>query len=112
MKKQNKQQYERKSINKEFQIRHRKFGIFQAQVPEIGILFFPQSEMPEYGIYRFKSVDDAEGVIAYLESIGLKKRDMSIEAWDDKLNSRLLSLAQKIIIAEKNAQFHGIYGRA
>lgn len=103
---------EREKVKCEVQIRHKQFGVFQAHIVEIGLLFYPQSEMPEFGIHKFRSLNDAQDAIAYFTSVGLKRRDFSIEAWNSQLDEHLHQLSKSIAIAEKGAQQCGIYGTA
>jgi hypothetical protein len=75
-----------------FQVRHRVLGIYQGSA--IALAFWhPSSAMPEYGLCRFSTKDNAQGLVDFLTSSAcaepLDANDLTIEAYDLAEHERL-----------------------
>lgn len=77
------------------QIRHKKYGLYQGRW--LGMDFwYPMSEMPEQGICKFESVQDAQDFIKqYDNSNYTEQKDFSIEIFDEGLNRHLIFLGRR-----------------
>lgn len=77
-----------------FQIRHSSLGVFQGTA--VGLAFWhPTSDMPEYGLCRFHSRDDAQAYVQYFCSEQcpepMRPEELTVEPFDHGLHQRLIS---------------------
>ncbi|HEY5626397.1 MAG TPA: hypothetical protein VIR79_00485 [Nitrospira sp.] len=75
-----------------FQLRHRTLGVYQGSAIDLAF-WQPSSAMPEYGLCRFSSREQAERMAAFLSSSAcaepLKRDDLTIEPYDLAEHERL-----------------------
>jgi len=68
-----------------FQLRHRTLGVYQGTAIDLAF-WQPSSGMPEYGLCRFSSREQAERMVAFLSSPActelLMRGDFTIEPYD------------------------------
>ena len=77
-----------------YQVRHKEFGIFQGEC--LGMFFWwPMSEMPEQGICKFDTPEEAQKFIDYHVGEGdiYHKKNFSIEPFDEKLDFEISNIA-------------------
>lgn len=71
-----------------YQVRHKKFGIFQGELLGIGF-WHPMTEQPEQGLYEFPTKVEACAFIGYCITEGMgdfRVEDFTIEPFDTKLD--------------------------
>lgn len=76
-----------------FQLRHRTLGVFQGTALEMAF-WHPSSQMPEYGLCRFSTTEEAHRYLTYLTSPHcadpMAPGDLSVEAFDHALHESLI----------------------
>lgn len=76
-----------------FQLRHRTLGVFQGTAIEMAF-WHPSSQMPEYGLCRFQTREDAQRYVSYLTSAEcpepLAAADLTIEPFDHALHETMI----------------------
>ena len=77
-----------------FQIRHRTLGIYQGSAIELAF-WHPSSGMPEYGLGRFATSENAQALIDFLCSSDcaepMDRADLTIEPYDLTEHERMIS---------------------
>jgi hypothetical protein len=77
-----------------FQVRHRSLGLYQGSTIELAF-WHPSSGMPEYGLYRFSTEEEAQSLIGFLVSPAcaeaLDREDLQIEPFDLTEHERLIA---------------------
>jgi len=75
-----------------YQLKHRTLGIFQGSAIELAF-WHPSSGMPEYGLCRFATKENAEAMVDFLTSPHcaepLERSDLTIEPYDLAEHERL-----------------------
>ena len=75
-----------------FQLKHRSLGIYQGSAIELAF-WHPSSGMPEYGLCRFSTRENAQALIDFLTSTScaepLNPQDLTIEPYDLAEHERL-----------------------
>jgi hypothetical protein len=75
-----------------FQLRHRSLGVYQGSAIELAF-WHPSSGMPEYGLCRFSTQDNAQALIEFLTSQACAEpfspQDLTIEPYDLAEHERL-----------------------
>ena len=76
-----------------FQLRHRTLGVFQGTALDMAF-WHPSSQMPEYGLCRFSTEEDAQRYRDYLVSAHcadpMAPEDLSVEPFDHSLHETLI----------------------
>ena len=77
-----------------FQVKHRALGIYQGSAIELAF-WYPSSGMPEYGLCRFATKENAESYRTYLCSPAcpepLDEKDLTIEPYDLAAHEELIN---------------------
>ena len=77
-----------------FQVKHRALGIYQGSAIELAF-WHPSSSMPEYGLCRFSTEEDARAFVEFLCSPACTERmdsvDLTIEPYDLAEHERLIN---------------------
>ncbi len=77
-----------------FQVRHRALGIYQGSAIDLAF-WHPSSNMPEHGLCRFSTRDNAQTFVDFLCSPKcaepMNRDDLTIEAYDLAEHERLVT---------------------
>ena len=82
-----------------YQLRHKDFGLYQGSLLGLGFWHL-MSNMPELGIFKFKTEKD---ILGYLEGLTtsvcdapMKRKELIIENFDIEFNKKLVGSTDKI----------------
>jgi hypothetical protein len=91
-----------------FQIRHSEFGVFQGEFLGMGF-WHPSSDMPEVGLARYETKEDAQREIDFMcsdrcASPEAYRGKLAIEPFDEELNA--ICEALKNVLKQNGGKYH------